>query len=207
MAKGLSINIMKKALKDYFEIFLVILTIVGLFMPYVGKEIPFDYIFMESMDLLDAFFVTIPIVLILPFLLILIFKNFLKNSLLKFLIPFFLFVYIIVLGAYCYAFYESLNSIFGASLEIIIAILLSLNLLVLNLKYSTVKSDELQNIFLAIMTFPFIFFFNTILITWYNNFNYGGYIINISFILLYVLAVYNIYKSYRDNANSQNDKF
>jgi len=185
---------MKKSLKNYIEIFLGLLIGVGLFMPYVFDLIPMEFIFSDEIDFLVAFLVIIPILVIIPFLLILIFKDLLKNSLLKILKAFFLLLYLIVFGVYCYVCYDSFGSIFGGTLEAFIAIVLSLILILLGLKYSIQKSVQLQNIILAIMALPFILYCLEGIQYW--EFNYGGYIINISFFLLYIIAVYNIYRNH-----------
>ena len=194
---------MNKSINRYIEIFLTLAILVGFFMPYVEDKIPLDYIFPNSISHMDIFIVTIPILVTIPFLLALIFKDLLKNTLLKILRIFFLVLYVIILGYYIDIFISSLGFIiFGSIADSVIAIVLSLNLLVLNLKYTLLKQDELQNIFLAIMTFPFIFYLSFVLLSiieMEGNFNYGGYIINIAFLSLYVLALINIFRKHKLN--------
>jgi len=173
----------------------IIAIIVGLFMPYVYGVLPIDVMFRDSIDLSSILGLTIPILVIIPFLLILIFKDLLGNINLSVLKVFFVLLYFIVLANYRYFFYDSFNSIFDESFEILIPIVLSLNLVLLNLKYTIRKSDELQNIILAIMTLPFILYFIAGVTSYIDDFNYGYYIINISLISLYSLALNTVYKN------------
>lgn len=185
---------MKKSLKDYIEIGLTIAIIVGLFLPYTFGVLPMDVMFDDYIDLMTVFMLTIPILVIIPLLIILIFKDVFKNSTLRILKTFFLMVYLIVLGVYFYSMYESFSDAFGDSLYFIITIVLSLLLLILTLKFSIHKSEQLHHIFLAILSLPIILYFIAFIID--DNFDYGGYIINISFTLLYILAIYTIYKNH-----------
>ena len=85
--------------------------------------------------------------------------------------------------------------IFDESLEFSIAIIISLILLLLSLKYLISNSNQLQNIFLAIMAFPMILYFIFSIRYDIGNLNYGGYIMTVSFIALYIMAVYDIFKN------------
>jgi len=192
---------MNKSKKGYIEIFLNLLILAGLFMPYARDETPFDTMFQDSINYVIVFSLTIPVAVIIPFLLTLIFKQALGNSLLSILKVVFIALYVIILGCYISMLIEILidKYSFGSLTAPLIAIVLSLNLILLSTKYSILRSDELHNIFLAIMTLPFIFALLEIPIFWGLNFNYGGYIINISFILLYAMAVINIYGNYNTN--------
>ena len=194
---------MKKSTKRYIEIVLTLAIIAGLFMPYAENHMPMDHIFPDSMDHRDICIVTIPILVTIPFLLTLIFKDLLGNSLQRILKVLFLLLYVIILGYYIYIFIDSFFAyiLFGSIIDPIMAIIFSISLLLLNLKYTLLKSDEFQNILLAIMTFPFIFYLSFVLAGiieyWEGNFNYGGYVINIAFLSLYVLALIDIFKNYK----------
>ena len=201
---------MKKSLKDYIEIALTLAIIAGLFMPYADDIIPIDFMFEESNDFFDLFFLAIPLLCSFPLLLILMFKSKLKNAMLKTLNALFLLVYLIVLGLYSYELYESFGSSYfsfiGGSIEFSATIILSLVLLLLSLKYAIAKSDELQNILLAIMAFPIILFFVDGVTFYFEGLNYGGYIINISFISLYMMAIYTIIKNRKIKNSSKKEK-
>lgn len=200
---------MKKSISHYIEIFLTLAILVGLFMPYAGDEMPLDYIFPDSIDHMDIFIVTIPIIVTIPFLLTLIFKALLRNSLLRILKVFFVLLYVIILGYYIFSLIDTVLSEYSFGddfVAVTVAILLSLNLLLLSLKYVTLKSDELQNIILAIMTLPFIFYLLAIPIFWGVYFNYGGYIINISFISLYMMALIDIIRNYYTEKSIKKEK-
>ena len=120
--KIVSINI--KSLKGYIEIILTIAIIAGLFMPYAFGVIPIDFIFDQLMDFFGIIAVIIPILITVPFLLILIFKDLLRNSILKTFKVIFLIIYFIVFVNYCYGIYDSSDSsiseIFGIAITIII---------------------------------------------------------------------------------------
>ena len=64
-----------KTLKDYIEIILAIAIIAGLFMPYIFGILPIDVMFENLMEFEAIFGLTIPILLTIPFLLILIFNR------------------------------------------------------------------------------------------------------------------------------------
>lgn len=200
---------MKKSIIRYIEIFLTFIILVGLFMPYAENNMPLDYIFPNSIRHLDLFIVTIPIIVTIPFLLTLIFKAWLRNSLLRILKVIFVVLYVIIVGYYIFILIDTF--LFGYSfgdnfVAASAAIFLSLNLLLFSLKYVTLKSDELQNIILAIMTLPFIFCLLVIPIFWDIYFNYGGYIINISFISLYIIALIDIFRNYNTEKLIKKDK-
>lgn len=188
---------MKKSLKDYIEIALTLTIIAGLFMPYIYGVLPIDVIFENTKDFESLFALTIPILVTIPFLLILIFKNVLKDLLVRVLKPIFLILYIVVLGDYGYGLYDSYqSSIFDDQIAFIISIALSLILVLLSLKYTLNKSDELKNILLAIITFPIILYFIYGIINDLDKLNYGCYVISIPLITLYIMAINDICKNY-----------
>jgi len=188
---------MKTSLKEYIEIVLTISIIVALFLPYINDAVPIHYLFYDFIAIETVFFLTIPILVIIPFLIILIFKDVLKISILRLFKTFFLFVYLIVLGFYFYGMYESFNETFENGFYFIIAIVLSLLLVLLTFKFSTQKSEQLQHILLANLALPIILYFFVFVVD--DNFYYGGYILNISFFLLYILALYSIYSNSKIN--------
>jgi len=194
---------MKKTPKDYIEITLAIAIIAGSFMPYIYGVLPIDVMFDNSNELIAILALTVPLMVTVPFLLILMFKDVLKDAILNVLKPIFLIVYVIVLGGYGYGLYDTYgSSIFDESLEFLISITLSLILLLLSLKYVTTKTEKLQNIFLAIMTLPIVLYFISFVKYDFDKFNYGAYIINISFLILYIMAIYYIY--YERNLKKSN---
>ncbi len=187
---------MKKTLKDYIKIGLTIAIILGMFMPYYYGVRPID-VLLEDSDNLEAIFgLTLPLLVIIPFLLMLIFKGVLQDSAIRVLKPIFLILYILIFADYCYSIYNSYGSwVFDESFSFSIAILVSLVLLLLNLKYAIVKSIQLENIFLAIMAFPIILYFIFGVSIEISKFNYGGYLISSAFIMLYIMAIYNLFKN------------
>jgi len=118
---------MKKLFNRYIEIFLTLTILVGLFMPYAGDFMPLDFIFPGYIDHMDAFILTIPILFIIPFLLTLIFKDLLRNSLIRILKVVFILSHVIILGYYIVVF---IDGYFGDDfVAATVAILLSLILL------------------------------------------------------------------------------
>ncbi len=189
---------MKKSIKESFEIALTLAIIAGLFMPYIYGVLPIDVIFENAMDFESLFALTIPILVTIPFLLILIFKSALKDSIVRILTPIFLILYIVVLGDYCYGFYDSFqSSIFNDQIAFIISIALSLVLVLLSWKYKLITSNKLKNIMLAIICLPIILYFIYGIINDLDELNYGCYVISIPLISLYFIAVYNIFKNHK----------
>lgn len=187
---------MKKTLKYYIKIALAIAIIAGLFMPYVYGVLPINILFEDSNDLITILSLTVPLMVTVPFLLILIFKNVLKDSILSVLKPLFLIVYVIILLDYCYGIYNSYGSwIFDESLVFLISIILSLILILLNLKYAIIKSDTLENILLSIIGLPIILYFTFGLRDAFGEMNYGYFITSISFMILYIMAIFEIFKN------------
>ena len=196
---------MKKTRLTYIKIVLTIFIIAGMFMPYVHGILPIEVLFENTNDLEVIFALTVPLMVTVPFLLILIFKDVLKDSILNLLKPLFIILYFIVLGDYGYGFFNTYGSwIFDESLEFSISIILSLILLLLSLKYTTAKTENLQNICLAIMTLPIVLYFISFVKYDFEDFNYGAYIITISFLILYIMAIYHIY--YERNLKKSNKK-
>ena len=198
---------MKKIHHTYIKIVLTIFIISGLFMPYVFDVLPIE-VLIENTDELEVILaLTVPLMVTIPFLLILIFKDVLKESILSVLKYLFLIVYVIVLGDYGYGFYDTYGSWFSdESLEFLISIILSLILLLISLKYATTKTEKLQNICLATMTFPIVLYFISFAKYDFEDFNYGAYIITISFLLLYIMAINEIFKNryYKKQLNHLN---
>lgn len=176
-------------------------------MPYVFGVLPIE-VLIENTDELEVILaLTVPLMVTVPFLLILIFKDVLKESILSVLKYLFLIVYVIVLGDYGYGFYDTYGSWFSdESLEFLISIILSLILLLISLKYATTKTEKLQNICLATMTFPIVLYFISFAKYDFEDFNYGAYIITISFLLLYIMAINEIFKNryYKKQLNHPN---
>ena len=198
---------MKKIHHTYIKIVLTIFIISGLFMPYVFGVLPIE-VLIENTDELEVILaLTVPLMVTIPFLLILIFKDVLKESILSVLKYLFLIVYVIILGDYSYSFYDTYGSWFSdESLEFLISIILSLILLLISLKYATTKTEKLQNICLATMTFPIVLYFISFAKYDFEDFNYGAYIITISFLLLYIMAINEIFKNryYKKQLNHPN---
>lgn len=186
---------MKKTLKDYIEIGLTLIIIAGLFMPYLFGVTPIDFIFHHINNFIGFFGIIIPIVLTVPLLLILIFKNMLRNSILKKIKVILLIIYLIVFVNYCYMFYNNFWKDFG--LVSLFTVIISLALLISSLKYSITKSDILQNILLATMGLPVFLFFIGDAVESFKELDYGSCIINLPFILLYIIAFYTLFKNHK----------
>lgn len=201
---------MKKIRQDYIKIMLTIAIIVGLFMPYISQIIPIEYLFENGYDLISLLSVTIPVLVVVPYLLFLIFKDVLKNSALKTLKVILLILYIAILGDYCYLLYDTIFhfSLFIDYFDFSFSIVLSLTVFLSSLKYSITKLDFIEHVFLSVIALPIILYFSFILSGLIgNNFEdaediiYGFYIMNGSFITLYIMAIYDIYK----NRNIKNE--
>ena len=187
---------MKKASKDYFKIALTTLIIAGLFMPYIYGVLPFDILFDNYMDLETLFALTIPILVTIPLLLLLIFKNLLNASSIKVLNFIFLILYILVLADYGYGFYDSLDGIaLKEQIPFIVAMVISLLLIVLSFKWALATSERLETILLAIIGFPILLYFTYGITNDFKDLNYGSYVLSLSYLILFILAVKNIYKN------------
>ena len=188
---------MKKNFKRNIEIILSLVILAAWFMPYTRYHKPIEFIYPFDYHFL-TFNLTIPLLVTIPYLLILIFKNILGDSLLIVLNVAFLLLFLFIFGYYSFILIDNFSGydfVFPT-----LSILLSLTLLLLNLKYNILKSDLLKNIMLATMTLPFIFFLLVSIVDY--GFSYGGYIINIAFLSLYVIALNNIYKNYKLKKNN-----
>jgi len=188
---------MKKSIIYYVEIALTLSIIAGWFMPYTKDYLPIEFIYPIEYHFL-TFNLTIPLLVTIPYLLFLIFRNLLGNSLLQLFKVIFLLLFLFTFGYYIFMLIEViLDGLSGYDFVLVaVAIMLSLTLLLLNFKYILLKSDRLQNIMLATMTLPYIFYLLVFSIdVW--NFNYGGYIINIAFLSLYVIALINVFRNYK----------
>jgi len=191
---------MKKIRREYIKIASVIVFIAGLFMPYISGTVPIEYLFDNDGNVIHYLTVTIPVLVVVLYLLFLIFKYILKNSALKILKAILLILYIAILGDYCYVLYDAIFdfSLFFSVFDISFSILLSLTIFLASLRYSTSKLDFLEHVFLSIITLPIILHFTLIIKSIVNDFEdiiYGFYFINGSFILLYIMAIYHIYKN------------
>jgi len=188
---------MKKSIIYYVEIALTLSIIAGWFMPYTKDYLPIEFIYPIEYHFL-TFNLTIPLLVTIPYLLLLIFRNLLGNSLLQLFKVIFLLLFLFTFGYYIFMLIEViLDGLDGSDfVSLAVAIMLSLTLLLLNFKYILLKSDRLQNIMLATMTLPYILYLLVFSIdVW--NFNYGGYIINIAFLSLYVIALINVFRNYK----------
>ena len=187
---------MKKTNKDYLKIALTFLIIAGLFLPYIYNVLPYAFIFDDYMDLERLFALTIPILVTIPLLLLLIFKSFLKEPLVKVLIAIFYTLYFIILIDYGYGFYDSLDlKDFKEHLPFIVSMVFSLALMVLSFKSYLTKQERLETILLSIIGFPILLYFTYGLANDLENLNYGCYVLSISFISLYIMELFNIYKN------------
>ncbi|MGM5470214.1 hypothetical protein ACS386_08050 [Flavobacteriaceae bacterium LMO-SS05] len=186
---------MKKTRRDYIKIGLTIAIIAGLFMPYVSEILPFDVIWDWDSDWEFLFALPIPLLVVVPLLILFIFKHLLKDSILKVLKVVFLLVYLSALVDYGYGFYSDFDwSFTDLSLTFPVSILLSLILLLSSLKYSITKFDTLEHTILATMSLPIFLYFVYIFEDGIEDANYGFYIFNGSFIALYVISIYDIFK-------------
>jgi len=189
---------MKKSFNPNIKIILILVLIAGLFMPYVSDESPFGYIFGFFWDwsLESLFALPIPLLVVVPLLILLIFKNLIRDSILKALKVVFLLVYLGSLVDYGYGFSSEFDwSFTDLSLTFPISILFSLILLLTSLKYSIAKLDALENLLIATMSLPIFLYFVFVIEGGIEDANYGFYIFNGSFIALYVMAVYHIFKN------------
>jgi len=189
---------MKKSIIYYVEIALTLSIIAGWFMPYTKDYLPIEFIYPIEYHFL-TFNLTIPLLVTIPYLLLLIFRNLLGNSLLQLFKVIFLLLFLFTFGYYIFMLIEViLDGLDGSDfVSLAVAIMLSLTLLLLNFKYILLKSDRLQNIMLATMTLPYILYLLVFSIDVWNFINYGGYIINIAFLSLYVIALINVFRNYK----------
>lgn len=188
---------MKTSKNKYIKIVLVSIFMVGLFIPYSRDVSPFAFIFdpFWNWDLESLFTLQIPLLAVIPLFLLLLFKNLRQDSILKAFKVVFLLVYLGTLVEYFFRFYDNLNTDPPEVIVISISVMLSLILYLLSLKYSITKLDALVNTLIAIMALPIFLFFVSSLFDHFVNTNYGFYILNGSFISLYVMSLYNIYKN------------
>jgi len=180
---------MKKTRRDYIKIVLTIAIIAGLFMPYVSEILPIEVIWDWDSDWEFLFALPIPLLVVVPLLTLFIFKHLLKDSVLKVLKVLFLLIYLGALVDYGYGFYSDYDWPFTVSIP------LSLILLLSSLKYSISKQDDFEYILLATMALPIFLYFVVIFEDGVEDANYGFYVLNGSFIALYVMAVYTIFNT------------
>ena len=187
---------MKKTSKDYIKIVLTILIVAGLFMPYIYGVLPITILFDNYMEVQTLLALTIPILATLPLLLFLIFKCHLKETLFKPLKSIFLVFYTIIFAVYVYGFYNSLNEVdFLDHMPYIVTMALSLILIAISFKSAISNSERLESVLLATIGFPILLYFTYGITNDLEDLNYGSYVLNISFILLYFMTVYDVLKN------------
>ena len=188
---------MKKTRRDYIKIALIIAITAGMFASYIRDISPFAFIFSVfwGWDFESLFTLQIPLLAVIPLLMLLIFNNLLNYLILKVLKVVFLLIYIGTLVEYGFGFYDTLDSNSLEFIHLLVSITLSLILFLLSLKYSIIKSDVLEHLLIATMALPIFLYFLFSLVDGFENTNYGFYILNGSFITLYVISIYDIFKN------------
>lgn len=198
--------------ENVLKIIMATLFIAGLFMPYIEGIVPFEYLFDSNNDLSHMLSVTIPVLVIFPFLLILIFRKTLKPFVIKILKISLIGFYIIVLGNYVYSLFKVIFefSLFFGVFEFSFAILFSLILFAVCLKYSADRLDFLEHLLLCIIALPiflhFAFVLSMIIGNGFEGIVYGCYILNGSFVALYVMVLIHVYSVYEERKRGQKNR-
>lgn len=180
---------MKLSALRILEIVLCLIMIAAVFMPFAHSWTPFEFAFGWVSNWFGIIAVTIPLTLLILLLLLLVFKGKLKGSLLKILLLVALLLFLLVFGIYVYEFVR--DQFEGVAYHY--ALILSLVLSLVSLKFGREKSDVVVNIVLAVITLPFVFHMNFIAFD-YDVINYGGWIIEGAFILLYIIRFVSVFK-------------
>jgi len=181
---------MKISMRRGIEIVLVLIMIVCFFTPFVYEVIPFDYVF-SHLRVQGYICVTLPICLLIPFLLVLIFQKKIESLLLKILYVFSGLLFLLVFGGYLNMISERSDLL---ELEFLSTLLSGLTLLVTSLIFSKQKIITVQNILLATLAMPMVFHMPFIAFEM-KDMDMGGIIMEASFILLYIIG---LIKCFRD---------
>lgn len=181
---------MKLSILRIIEIVLVLTMIVAIFLPFISNITPYEYAFGRMKEFLKVSAISLPIMLLIPYLLLLLFQDKLKDSMLKILKIISIFIYLLVFGCYVFIFIKDMNS---PEYFCLIALLLSLTLILMSFLISKEKKNYLLNTILATITLPFVFHM-VFLVFDFQSLKNGGLIIEFSFILLYVIGFSKIFR-------------
>lgn len=179
---------MKLSLRRIIEIIVTVLIIFALFHPYIYNITPYDYAFTGSLSLMGVLCVTLPLSLLVLFLILLVFQGILKNPLLKILKVVSFLLYAITFGSYAYLLYEATG--FGIQ-EYAITLIAGALLLLPSLIFNKHLTDNLLNTILATIAMPFVFH---LLAYDHIGLHKGGMIIQGAFVVLYAIGFSKVFK-------------
>lgn len=181
---------MKVSMRRGIEIVLVLIIIVCFFTPFVFGVKPYEYVLgIERFH--GIICVTVPLCLLIPFLLLLIFHEKLKPLLLKILHVFSGLLFLLVFGGYLFMLNESTDWL---NMQVVSTLLSGLILLFTSLIFSKQKLIYVQNILLATIAMPMVFHMPIIEFKM-KDMDLGGIIMEATFILLYIIG---LIKCFRD---------
>lgn len=182
---------MKLSLRSTIEIILDLVILVCMFVPYLMKVTPFNYAFSGKFELTFNICVSLPLLLFLPFLLLLILQNRIKPHVVKIFQILSLLLYATVFGTYIYIYYYKSNFF---NLTFTTTLLSGLFLLLTSLIFSKNKTIILLNTILATIAMPFVFHMPLLEFN-LKSMEIGGLIIQAAFILLYVIGFVKVFKA------------
>jgi hypothetical protein len=190
------------------EIVFLSLFIISLFIPYASGVKPKEYfwdIWSNYDPVWPSFFVVgLPLILSF-FLFILKFGKFkfgkLTISLIQWsaliIYAFIMVLFLIVVDGINYGFFAD----GGLNISNILPFVLSLFLIVLTMLKSKDNYLKIENYILSIITIPVVYFFFGCILDFGFGFEFGGYLLNICFAVLYVIAVLKVFLLKKNEEN------
>lgn len=180
-----------KTLKNIIEPCLVALIIIALFLPYtnfLGQRItPIDFLYMDGIYMLGTLglniMVRLPVALLLPYIIIHFSGTHTYRHSFKLLKILFLITQFVIITTYILVYIS-----YGSSLyETIPAVILSITLMLISLKYAKDQRTILKNVLFSSIILPFIFFITL-------GTSFGGIITSLCISFLYVLSFISVFR-------------
>ena len=180
---------MKTIDQRIIEIILSLIMTVCLFMPFAYNITPFAYSFSASLTVTGMVMISIPVSSIFLLLLYLVFLKMFSGRFLRILKFIFILAYFVVLGFYLMTLFDNIQKNLFIMPIIASALLFSVTLF-----FKVNNSVLLQNTLLAVITLPLIFHMPFLFINMHLM-NYGGWIMEGAFVLLYLFGFVRFIKS------------
>ena len=177
-----------KTLKNIIEPCLVALIIIALFLPYtnfLGQRItPIDFLYMDGINTLGLnIMIRLPVALLLPYIIIHFSGTHTYRHSFKLLKILFLITQFVIITTYILVYIS-----YGSSLyETIPAVILSITLMLISLKYAKDQRTILKNVLFSSIILPFIFFIPL-------GTAFGGIITSLCISFLYVLSFISVFR-------------
>ena len=174
-----------KTLKNIIEPCLVALIIIALFLPYTNffGITPIDILY-NGIDTLEGnIMIRLPVALLLPYIIIHFSGTHTYRQSFKLLKILFLITQFVIVTTYILVYIS-----YGSSLyETIPAVILSITLMLISLKYAKDQRTILKNVLFSSIILPFIFFITL-------GTSFGGIITSLCISFLYVLSFISVFR-------------